>query len=220
MTPDESVVRGERRWPMAVAVLTVGVLQQLLPEDFRTAPFLFYLYPIVLTCFLIVLVIGDPGRIDRDRRWLRITSASLVAFLTFGTALATTRLVLGIVRNADFASAGQLLTIGAIVWVTNVIAFALWYWDMDSGGPAARALGRTDVKPSFVFPEMSLPELVGPGWYPHFVDYLALSFNTGLAFSPTDVSAIRRWAKVLMIAESMISLTLAALVLARAINIL
>ena len=205
---------------MALAVITVGILQQLLPEDFRTAPFLFYLYPLVLTGFLIVLMIGDPGRIDRDRKWLRVTSAAMVAFLTFGTALATIRLVLGILRNASFDSAGQLLTIGLIIWVTNVIAFALWYWDFDAGGPAARAVGRTDVRPSFVFPEMSLPQYVEPGWYPYFVDYLALSFNTGLAFSPTDVSAIRRWAKVLMILESMISLTLAALVLARAINIL
>ncbi len=216
----ESPVRGESRWPMALAVMSVGVLHALLPDDFRASPQLFYLYPSILLIFLVVLVVGDPGRIDRDRRWLRVTSGCLVAFMTFVTAAMTARLVVGILTNAQFDSASQLLTIGGIVWITNVIVFALWYWDIDAGGPAARAIGRTDVRASFVFPESSVPERVAPGWYPHFVDYLAVSFNTALAFSPTDVSAIRRWAKFLMILQSLISLALAALVLARAINIL
>lgn len=215
-----AAIRGESRWPMAIAVVTCGILQELLPTDFRAAPELFYLYPAVLVLFLAVLIIGDPGRIDRDLRWLRITSACMIAFMTFGTAVATARLVVGILSNAQFASASELLTIGGVIWITNVIVFALWYWDMDAGGPAARATGRTDVRASFVFPESSVPELVAPGWYPHFVDYLAVSFNTNLAFSPTDVSPIRRWAKFLMIMQSLISLALAALVLARAINIL
>lgn len=95
-----------------------------------------------------------------------------------------------------------------------MIVFSLWYWDLDAGGPAARAAGRTGATPSFLFPEAAVPELTGPGWYPHFVDYLALSFNTSLAFGPSDVSPIRRWAKFLVIMQSMISLALAALVLA------
>ena len=216
----ERPVRGESRWPMALAVMTVGILHALLPEDFRASPELFYLYPTVLVIFLVVLVIGDPGRIDRDRKWLRVTSGCLVAFMTFVTAATTARLVIGILTNAQFASPTQLLAIGGIVWITNVIVFALWYWDLDAGGPAARVTGRTDVRASFVFPESSVPERVAPGWYPHFVDYLAVSFNTALAFSPTDVSAIRRWAKFLMILQSLISLALAGLVLARAVNIL
>jgi hypothetical protein len=212
--------RGESRWPMALAVIAVGILQELLPTNFRASPELFYIFPLVLLVFLAVLIVGDPGRIDRDRRWLRITSGCMVAFMTFGTAAATARLVVGILTNAQFASAAELLTIGAIVWITNVVVFALWYWDLDAGGAVARFHGRTDVRPSFVFPESAVPELVAPEWYPHFVDYLAVSFNTSLAFSPADVSPIRRWAKFLMILQSMISLALAALVLARAINIL
>ena len=101
-----------------------------------------------------------------------------------------------------------------------MIAFALWYWDLDAGGAAARAAGSTRIGPAFFFPEMRLPEFVGASWYPKFADYLVLSFNTALAFSPTDVSAIRVWAKLMMIFESLVSLTLAALVIARAINIL
>ncbi len=212
--------RGERRLPMALAVVAVGILQQLLPTDFRASAELFYLFPVLLLLFLAVRISGDPARIDRDRPWLRVTSGLMIAVMTLATAAATARLIVGILTNAQFASATQLLTIGGIIWITNVIVFSLWYWDLDAGGPAARALGRGDVRPSFHFPEQSLTELVGPGWYPHFVDYLAMSFNTSLAFGPSDVSAIRRWAKFLMIMQSIISLALAALVLARAINIL
>ncbi len=103
--------------------------------------------------------------------------------------------------------------------MTNVIAFGLWYWDLDRGGAAARA-HESGVSPAFVFPEMSNPELVRQGWYPSFVDYLHLSFNTAMAFSPTDVSAIKPWAKLMMMAEEAVSLVVGILVVARAVNIL
>ena len=101
-----------------------------------------------------------------------------------------------------------------------MIAFALWYWDLDAGGAAARAAGSHPAGPAFVFPEMTMPQYVPASWYPTFADYLVLSFNTALAFSPTDVSAVRVWAKLMMVFESIVSLALAALVIARAINIL
>jgi uncharacterized membrane protein len=100
-----------------------------------------------------------------------------------------------------------------------VIAFGLWYWDLDRGGAAARARGST-VAPAFIFPEMTNPEHVREGWYPTFLDYLQLSFSTAMAFSPTDVSAIRPWAKLLMMLESALSLVVGILVIARAVNIL
>jgi hypothetical protein len=104
--------------------------------------------------------------------------------------------------------------------VTNVvIVFALWYWDLDRGGAAVRALGFA-AEPAFLFPEMSNPEHVRKGWYPAFVDYLHLSFNAAMAFSPTDVSAIKPWAKLMMMAEEAISVVVGILVVARAVNIL
>ena len=210
--------QGERRWPMAAAVVSVGVLQELVPADFRVLPR--FVYPIFLLCFLGVLIIGDPGRIDRQRRWLRVTTLLMTGLITVVTAVSAVRLVVGILTNATFSTASQLLIIGGCVSLTNVIAFALWYWDLDAGGAAARAAGSTPIGPAFFFPEMRLPEFVGASWYPKFADYLVLSFNTALAFSPTDVSAIRVWAKLMMIFESLVSLALAALVIARAINIL
>jgi hypothetical protein len=205
---------------MAAAVMLVGFAFELLPSDFRMLPNLSFVYPLFLAAFLVVLIVGDPGRIDRQRRWLRITTGLMIATITTATAFEAVRLVVGILTQASFDSAGQLLGIGGIIWVSNVVAYALWYWDLDGGGAAARADGTSSVSPAFVFPEHSLGELVPPGWYPQFVDYVALSFNTALAFSPTDVSPIRPWAKLMMISESLVSLALGALVIAYAVNIL
>ncbi len=210
--------KGEKRWPMATAVLTLGVLQELLPDDFRVLPR--FVYPAVLICFLVVLIIGDPGRIDRQRRWLRVTTLVMFGVITLVAAAGAIRLVAGIFTDAAFSTASQLLIIGACIWLTTSIAFALWYWDLDAGGAAARAAAPQPTGHAFIFPEMTLREFVSDSWYATFPDYLALSFNTALAFSPTDVSAVRVWAKLMMIFQSIVSLALAALVIARAINIL
>jgi len=203
---------------MAVAVIATGVLHELLPTDFVLSSR--WVYLVFLGLFLIVLIVGDPGRIDRQRRWLRLTTGAMLGLITLVTAFSAARLVVGIVTSQQFTNASQLLTIGAIIWMTNVIAFALWFWDLDAGGASARAAGSRAVAPAFVFPEMHLTQYVSADWYPKFVDYLVLSFNTALAFSPTDVSAVRPWAKLMMVCESIVSLALAALVIARAINIL
>ncbi len=210
--------QGEKRWPMATAVLALGVLQEVVPDDFRVLPR--FVYPAVLLSFLVVLIIGDPGRIDRQRRWLRVTTLVMFGVITLVAAYGAIRLVAGIFTDAAFTTASQLLVIGGCIWLTTVIAFALWYWDLDAGGAAARAAAPQPSGHAFIFPEMTMRQFVPDSWYATFPDYLALSFNTALAFSPTDVSAVRVWAKLMMIAESMVSLALAALVIARAINIL
>src|SRR5690348_4878009 len=203
---------------MATAVLAAGLLRLLLPNELRlkdARP----VFIILLVVLIVVLIVGDPGRIDRDKRWLRVLTATLIGVITlvnFGSAF---RLILGIFTIESYTkSAGVLLRSGAVIWVTNVIAFGLWYWDLDRGGAAARAHGST-IRPAFVFPEMSNPELVAERWYPSFVDYLHLSFSTAMAFSPTDVSAIRPWAKLMMMAEEALSLVIGILVIARSVNI-
>jgi hypothetical protein len=130
------------------------------------------------------------------------------------------RLVISIIYAEPFTQTARvLLACGGIIWLTNVIAFGLWYWDLDRGGAAARAAGSTR-RPAFLFPEMSNPDFVGENWSPAFVDYLHLSFTTATAFSPTDVSPLKPWAKVMMMSEETISLALGILVVARAVNIL
>jgi hypothetical protein len=210
--------RAERRWPMVTAALAAGALHELLPGSFRVAPH--WMYPVFLVLFIVVLVAGDPGRIDRDRSWLRVTTGLMIGLITIVNAVSAARLVAGILSGRHFESAQQLFATGAIVWLINVITFALWFWDLDGGGAAARATRPATARPALVFPEMTLPEMTPSDWFPQFVDYLALSFNTATAFGPTDVSAVRRWAKLMMIGESLISLTLATLVVARAVNIL
>jgi hypothetical protein len=210
---------GEHWWPIAAAIIVVAGLHVALPARYRVQPA--WLFPTVLLVLLAVLIIGDPGRIDRQKAWLRIITSAVIAVITLANLSAAVRLVVEILTNNKlFANhPGGLLASGAVIWATNVIAFALWYWDLDRGGAAARAHRPYD-NPAFVFPEMQHTEYVSATWVPRFVDYLSLAFWTATAISPTDISAIRPWAKLLMMLEASGSIVLAALVIARAINVL
>ncbi len=210
---------GEQRWPMALAVLATGGLRAVLPPQIRTGDAR-WLFLVVVGGLLLLLIIGDPGRIDRQSQWLRVLTGTLIGFISLVNAGAAVRLVANIISGAHFTTnANVLLVSGGAVWLTNVIAFGLWYWDLDRGGAASRARG-PGGQPAFVFPEMANSQYVEAGWYPRFIDYLHLSFTTATAFSPADVSAIRPWAKLMMMAEEAISLVVALLVVARAVNIL
>jgi hypothetical protein len=211
--------RGEHWWPVAVAIIVAAGLHVALPARYRVQPT--WLVPAVLVALLVVLVIGDPGRIDRQNAWLRIVTSTVIALITLANLVAAVRLVVEILTNNKlFANhPGGLLAAGAVIWATNVIAFGLWYWDLDRGGAAARA-HHPFRNPAFVFPEMQNADYVAPNWVPRFVDYLSLAFWTATAISPTDISAIRPWAKLLMMLEAGGSIVLAALVIARAINVL
>ena len=217
--PDVSRRVGESRWPMALAVLAAGGLRAVLPPELRNGDAR-WAFVLVVFALLAILVIGDPGRIDRDSTWLRAATGTLIGLISAVNASAAVRLVAGIISNAKFSNdADILLASGGAIWLTNVIAFGLWYWDLDRGGAAARARG-PGRQPAFVFPEMTNARYVGADWYPKFIDYLHLSFTAATAFSPTDVSAIRSWAKLMMMAEEAISLVVAILVVSRAVNIL
>jgi hypothetical protein len=215
-TTGRKQIVGERRWPMVAAVLLAIAMHELLPADFRLAPL--WIYPSIMAVFLVLLIAGDPGLIDQEKRWLRVVTGLLIAMLALTNLVSAIRLAQGIFDQAAFATdADQLLGIGAAIWATNVIAFGLWYWDVDGGGSVQRATNGAWADPAFIFPEMHLEELK-PGWFPQFADYVALSFNTATAFSPTDVSAVKPWAKYIMILESSSSLVLATLVISSAIN--
>jgi len=119
----------------------------------------------------------------------------------------------------------ELLLSAAALWVSNILVFASWYWRLDAGGPHQRALTAAHTDGAFLFPQMAMDPKVKiatgeQDWSPHFVDYLFLAFNTSTAFSPTDTSPLSRWAKVLMMLQSLISLLVIALLAGRAVNIL
>ena len=204
---------------MALAILAVVGMHVALPAKYRINPP--WVLPAVLLVLLAILIIGDPGRIDRQNRWLRIVTSLVITFITLANLFAAVRLVVDILTNNSLyrSNPGGLLAVGGVIWVTNVIAFGLWYWDLDRGGAAARA-HHPQADPAFVFPEMQHTEYTSADWVPRFVDYLSLSFWTATAFSPTDVSAVKRWAKLLMMTEAVVSLAIGILVIARAVNIL
>jgi hypothetical protein len=219
VTPGGAAEGGEHWWPVALAIVVTVALHVALPAKYRVNPP--WVGPAVLLALLAALIVGDPGRIDRQKPWLRVTTSAVIALMTLANLAAAVRLVVDMLTsNRLFANnAPALLATGGVIWATNVIAFGLWYWDLDRGGAAARA-HHPNANPAFVFPEMLDTRYVPADWVPEFADYLSLSFWTSTAFSPTDVSAIKRWAKLMMITEAAVSLVIGILVIARAVNIL
>jgi uncharacterized membrane protein len=211
------VTTGEPRWPVTIGMLAAIALQIALRP--RLAPHPRLLLPAVEGVLLLVLVIGNPHRIDKDVQFLRSASIALVAAMSLANAWSALRLIYELVEGRAGEDAAPILLSGAAVWLTNVIAFALWYWELDRGGPVARSQARHPY-PDFLFAQMQSPELAPENWRPGFVDYLFLSFTNATAFSPTDVMPLSRWAKLAMLMQTVISLVTVALVIARAVNIL
>ena len=202
---------------MATAVLLAVVLQVGTPHAGRIRGW--WIIPILEVAVLGIVMIQDPGRIDRRSVAGRRLTMTLIAIMTAGTFAGLLVLLHDILANVQGVNATDLLGRGAALWVTNVIVFSLWYWELDRGGPAERAAG-SGVAASFGFPEDAMPELASDGWTPRYPDYLYLSFTNATAFSPTDTLPVRTWPKMAMMAESVISLVTAILVIARAINIM
>ena len=208
---------GEARWPMAGAVLAAIVLTILLPDAIRVGPR--WLLPLIEGVLLVILILGDPGRISRRSRELRTVSIVLVSVLVLATLWSTGQLIDDLVHGGpETNSADELLAAGTAVWFSNIIAFALLYWEVDGGGAAAQAHQVPDHA-DFAFPQQSNPRLARPNWRPLFVDYLYLGFTNATAFSPTDVMPLAPWAKLTMAVQSFISIAILGLVIARAVNV-
>ena len=210
--------RGERRWPVTLSITVAIVLQLELPSRL-THPLPQYLLPVLEAALGIALTIANPFRIERGGPMVRAGSIAVIMLMSVFNAASAVLLIRAILEGKSATSALPLLATGASIWATNVIAFALWYWEFDRGGPVLRAEG-TRRHPDLMFPQMASPELAPPDWEPRFVDYLYLSFTNATAFSPTDVMPLARWAKLTMAVQSAVSLAIGALVIARAINIL
>jgi uncharacterized membrane protein len=211
-------VIAESRWPMASAVVAGMVLTFLLPGWFGFG--LFWVFPVIEGALLVALIVADPGRIDRRQSELRWLSIGLVAVLAFGALWATAQLISDLINGGPETNSGaDLLQAGAVVWVSNNIAFALLYWELDGGGAAQRA-HQMRARPELAFPQQLNPNLGWSDWRPRFIDYLYLGFTNATAFSPTDVMPLVPWAKIMMTVQSLISLTILGLVIARAVNVL
>jgi hypothetical protein len=151
-------------------------------------------------------------------KWLRPLAITLIAALMVLALLSTVVLLDDIITGKKVTqSATSLLSSGALIWLGNALVFSLLYWELDSGGPLARYQDKQQF-PDFAFTQHLNPELALPGWRPQYVDYLLLGITTSTAFSPTDVMPIKAWAKLTMGVQSLLSLTVLGLVIARAVN--
>ena len=215
----------ESRWEAAPAVAIAIALQVVLAalsraESWRTWHFAWWVWliPVVPEALLVVpLALEWPHRRLEQLGIRREVALTLLGIVSLANALLVVTVIASLVRGQE-TSGAQLLLKALNVWGTNVIAFGLWYWAIDRGGPAQRASGRTQT-PDFQFPQMENPELVPRGWTPELVDYLYVAFTNSIAFSPTDAMPLSRRAKLLMLAESAISAVTLLLVAARAVNI-
>lgn len=208
----------EPRWLVALTVLVVLILLAALPARVRVLPSWVHF---AVTAAVLAPMVG-VGLTRADPRWVRVERTVTLLFAIF-VGITTVASLAFVIRAMMSESAGatglQLLIAGTKVWATNILVFSLLYWQMDRGGPDARA-NQAGVRPDWQFPQTSAPDDVSPGWRPAFIDYLALGFTTATAFSPTDVLPLTSRAKLLMMLESLISLVTIVIVGSRAINIL
>jgi hypothetical protein len=208
----------EPRWPAFVAGVGVGSLYYAIPEQLTYGPGWLLL---VVTVLLLTPAVffHRAGR----HRLNEIFGYSSLAVITLALISSLVLLVTRLPSHKD--PPVELLRAAAALWIGNILVFASWYWRLDGGGPNERDKAGVHTDGAFFFPQMmmdqTLKQQMGEQcWSPGFIDYLFLAFNTSTAFSPTDVPVLSRWAKVLMIVQSMISLTTVALLAARAVNIL
>ncbi len=212
--------KGEVRWPVTIVVATATWLQTSVPDRLELVrPS--WILPAAMGALLIVLVAADPNRINRESALLRMIGLAIAAMLSLINGYSVAALAVDITQGTMKLGASQLLITGAVIWLTNVVVFGLWYWEFDRGGPAARANNTGNRFPDFQFPQMtSPPGMVSKDWEPGFIDYFYLAFTNASAFSPTDTMPMSRWAKLAMTVQSVISIVTVALVVSRAVNIL
>jgi hypothetical protein len=215
------------RWAARAAIVVAVVLNMLLPAKLTFGPW--WAAPVLVGLLLIPVIAMTPSTRFAGGRLMRVFSIGLIAVLNVMNITSAVLLIVDLLdvhaKNHGI-TATELLRYGGLVWATNVIVFSLWFWELDSGGPFVRekccSFSEFDA-PDFLFPQLQLdPKRIklDPNWKPNFVDYLYVSFTNALAVSPTDTMPLSRWAKMLMLVESLISFVTVALILARSVNIL
>jgi uncharacterized membrane protein len=215
----EVAMRRERHWQPAVAVLLLILLPMVLPD--KPAGWPKWVLPWLGVALLAAVVISDVAGVSRRARPLRLLEIAITLALIVSAAAATLDLVADLVHGgAATSSATALLSTGLLVWINNNVVFALLYWEVDTGGPGVREQHHPVDPVDFAFPQHMNPEVMPPGWRPVFTDYLYLGLTNAAAFSPTDVMPLTSTAKLTMAAQSLISMVVLSLVIARAVNIL
>jgi hypothetical protein len=204
----------EPRWPGLLALMAGGCLHYALPQRLSVGPD--WLLMVVMGVLVAIVMASHRTGLYALARVLTFIA---VAALTLALIASLVLLIQGLPGHKDKPQ--ELLRSASVLWVTNVLVFALWYWKLDAGGPMGRDqhTGQAPISSSFLFPQM-IRQPVDTSWSPEFIDYLFLAFNTSTAFSPTDTAVLDGWAKIMTMLQSVISLSVLVVLAARAINVL
>ncbi|MBS1693243.1 MAG: hypothetical protein JST91_13590 [Actinobacteria bacterium] len=215
--PATMSARAESRLPVLIAIASVLTLQIAIPARYTAVP----RWPLIVLELLLLLVILVINPLTAHRHtvvgtWaMRLLTGAITVDNTTSAAVLDYRIISGQIGD----NAAVLLGSGGAIYLTNVIAFGIWFWVLDRGGPCARLNGEGRY-PAFLFPQMSDPDHARPDWRPIFVDYLYVSFTNSVAFSPTDTMPLARWAKSMMTVQALVATTTVALVFTRAVSLL
>jgi hypothetical protein len=204
--------RLEPRWPALLALMAGGCLHAALPPRLSLGPD-WALMVIIGLLLISILESHRRGMLIASRNLTFVATGALTLALIASLAL----LISGLPAHKD--APASLLRSAGVLWITNVLVFSLWYWKVDAGGPLGRARAKRPIRSAFLFPQM-VKQPPDTNWSPEFLDYLFVAFNTSTAFSPTDTPILSGWAKILSMLQSLISLTILAILAARAINVL
>jgi uncharacterized membrane protein len=210
--------RGEAFWPAQVTVLAAIILQLSLPERVTAGPA--WLVPALEAVLLLGLVFLSSKREEIEHPRRRRVALGMIAFVSAANIFSLSALSKALLHHASSINNGdQLIIAGVVIWLTNFLIFALWYWELDRGGPGKRAAGH-DEAPDFLFPQMTDDRIEPIAWRPQFIDYLYVSLTNATAFSPTDTMPLTPMAKSIMGIQSLVSLVTIGLIVSRAVNIL
>jgi len=203
-------------WPAQVTILTAIGLQLLLPKRLTVGPS--WLIPSLEGVLLIGMFLATPRELEHEHRVRRAVALGLTGFVSAANIFSLGALTHFLLHH-NVSNGRELVISGVLIWLTNLLIFALWYWEMDRGGPGRRAAGH-DGAPDFLFPQMSDDHIMPPDWRPMFIDYLYVSLTNNTAFSPTDTMPLSPIAKCVMGVQSVVSLLTIGLIVSRAVNIL
>ena len=216
--PSDHIDKPEPRWQAILALFAIGGIYLALPRDLVIGPIWFL--PAVIVVLLVPTVVSHRVGRQSLNRTLGIIISGITTLALIGSVIL---LVRALPTHREPAS--QLLRSGGLLWLTNVIVFALWYWRLDGGGPSLRHKQKKFGSTSFLFPQMQIPhderaQFECLRWRPHFIDYLFVAFTQSSTFGPTDAPLLARWAKILAMTQISISLTIVVLLISRAVGVL
>jgi uncharacterized membrane protein len=203
-------------WPAQLTVLLAIAVQLLLPKRLLVGPPL--LVPGFEAALLVGMFIVTPNQIEDEHPRRRRIALSLTAFVSAANIYSLGELTHYLLSH-NVSEGRALIGAGVLIWLTNFLIFALWYWEIDRGGPGRRSAGN-DGPPDFLYPQMSDDRIEPLAWRPQFLDYLYVSLTNAMAFSPTDTMPLTPMAKSVMGLQSIVSLITIGLIVSRAINIL